>query len=197
MQIIHSVRYRTNRKPKKPPQAAAAWGGIGPDGARRSDAAQHPLPQRDLVVLHNSASFIDGIMGAAWGRQVVSQPAVQDQQTAQLHQVAETEIDQVQGPDPVEGEGGLAVQQEGRRQQQKEQRTVGGVRKGPRPQLDGLPALVPFVLRLLDGLEDIQPQGGSQGAEEKDQKQGLFMHGRGPPCVQRLGRWIRRRPPRS
>ena len=71
-------------------------------------------------------------MGAARERQAVSQPAVQDQQTAQLHQVAETEIDQVQGPDPVEGEGGLAVQQEGRRQQQKEQRPVGGVRKGPR-----------------------------------------------------------------
>ena len=58
------------------------------------------------------------------------QLAVEKEDGGQLHQVAEAEVDHVQGADPVQGKGALAVGKDGRPQQQKQQQPVGGVGGG-------------------------------------------------------------------
>ena len=60
------------------------------------------------------------------------QLAVEKEDGGQLHQVAEAEVDHVQGADAVQGEGALAVGKDGRPQQQKQQQPVGGVGGGVR-----------------------------------------------------------------
>src|SRR5699024_4652176 len=111
------------------------------------------------------------------------QLAVEKEDGGQLHQVAEAEVDHVQGADPVQGKGALAVGKDGRPQQQKQQQPVGGVGGGVRFQPDGLPALVPTVLGLLEGFQDVEPQGGRQGAEKAEQEKGLFRHGVSSLCA--------------
>src|SRR5699024_507819 len=111
------------------------------------------------------------------------QLAVEKEYGGQLHQVAEAEVDHVQGADPVQGKGALAVGKDGRPQQQKQQQPVGGIGGGVRFQPDGLPALVPPVLGLLEGFQDVEPQGGRQGAEKAEQEKGLFRHGVSSLCA--------------
>ena len=69
----------------------------------------------------------------------VLQLTVVKEDGGQLHQIAEAEIDHIQRADPVEGEGGLAVGEDSRAQQQEDQQPVGGI--GEDARLQGVPAL--------------------------------------------------------